>query len=120
MAIDLEDGPLYSLPLVLEKPQRKDVLLLPTRSVHMQPCISDAYRSHQVPGNIQPVPTVLGHTQDAHMDPIPGPAEIAVNALGLVDTGYRQTLSTFSTVINGITRVCHPNSRWSSLTDNHA
>jgi len=116
-------GPSYSnLPLspVLEKPRGKNVLLLPTRSVHMQSCIADAYRSYQVPGDIQPVLTVLGHTQDAHTDPISGPAEIAVNALGLVDTRYRQTLSTFSTVINGITRVCHPNGRQSSLTDNHA
>jgi len=70
--------------------------------------------------DIQPVPTVLSHTQDAHMDPIPDPAETAVDALGLVDTRYRQTLSTFSTVINGIIGVCHFNARWSSLTDNHA
>ena len=71
--------------------------------------------------DIQPGLTVLSHTQDTHMDPIPGSVDIAVNALGLVDTtGYCQTLSTFSTVINGITIVCHPNSRWSSLTDNHA
>jgi len=54
------------------------------------------------------------------MDPIPDPAETAVDALGLVDTRYRQTLSTFSTVINGIIGVCHFNARWSSLTDNHA
>jgi len=85
----------------------------------MQPCIAGAYRSHQVPGDIQPVPTLLGHTQDAHMDPIPGQAEIAVDAHGPVDTGYRQTLSSFSTVINGIIGVCHPNGRRSSLTDNH-
>jgi len=97
---------------------------------HAATCIADAYRFHQVPGDIQPVPTVLGNTQDAHMDSIPGPMQIAANALGCVDTamtqldaintGYRQTLSTFSTVVNGITRVCHPNGRQSSLTDDHA
>ena len=114
------------LPPALEKPQGRDVQLLPTRSVH----IADTYGFHQVPGNIQPVLTVLGNIQDAHMDSIPGPARIAVSAIGLVDTamtqlnatntGYRQTLSAFSTVVNGITRVCHPNGRQSSLTDDHA
>ena len=64
------------------------------------------------------------------MGPIPGPANIAIDAIGPIDTAvtqldaihtaYRQTLSTFSTVVNGITRVCHPNSRWSSLIDDHA
>jgi len=63
------------------------------------------------------------------MGSIPSPAEIAVNALDLIDSamiqgdainaGYRQTLSTFSTVINGISRVCHPNARQSSLTNDH-
>jgi len=53
------------------------------------------------------------------MDSIPGPAKIAGNSIDLVDTAmtqldaintrYRQTLSTFSTVINGITLVCYPN-----------
>jgi len=50
------------------------------------------------------------------MDFIPGPAEIAIglvdtemNQLGTINTGYRQTLSTFGTVVNGISRVCHPN-----------
>ena len=47
---------------------------------HAVTCIADTYRSHQVPGDIQPVPTVLGSTQDARMDPIPGRAKIAVNA----------------------------------------
>jgi len=97
---------------------------------HAATCIADAYRFHQVLGNIQPVPTVLGNTQDTHMDCIPGPAQVDVNALGHVDTamiqsdaintGYHQTLSTFTTVVNGITMVCHPNGRWSSLTDGHA
>ena len=64
------------------------------------------------------------------MDSIPGPAEIAVNAIDLVDatmtqldatnTGYRQTLSAFSMVVNGITKVCHSNGRPSSSTDDHA
>ena len=83
-----------------------------------------------MPGDIQRVPIALGNTQDAHMNSIPGPAKIAVNAIGPVDTtmtqldtintGYRQTLSTFSTVVNGITRVCHPNGRRPNLTDDHA
>ncbi|KIM53042.1 hypothetical protein SCLCIDRAFT_1223218 [Scleroderma citrinum Foug A] len=78
-----------------------------------------AATTHEVPGDIQPVPTV-GNTQDAHMDPIPGPANIAIDAIGPVDTAvtqldaihtaYRQTLSTFSTVINGITRI-HPHAQ---------
>jgi len=93
-------------------------------------CIPGPYQFPQVSGDIQPVPTVLGNTQDAHMDTIPSLAKNAVDAIGLVDTavtqldaintGYRQTLSTFSTVVNGITRVCHPNGRWSSLADDHA
>ena len=72
-----------------------------------------------MPGDIQPVPTVLGNTQDPRMDSISSSAEIAGNPTDLVDTamtrldtvntGYRQTLSTFITVINDITRVCHPN-----------
>jgi len=78
--------------------------------------------------DIQPVATVLGNTQDAGMDSVPGPAQIAVNTFGFVDTamlgatnpGYRQTLSTFITVVNGIIGVCHPNVRPSSLTDDHA
>ena len=33
-------------------------------------CNADAHRSDEVPlGNIQPVPTVLGNTQDARMTP---------------------------------------------------
>jgi len=93
---------------------------------HAATCISDAYRFHQVPDDIQPVPIVLGDIQDVDMDSIPGSAKIAI---GLVDTamapldtmntGYRQTLSTFITVVNGIIGVCHPNARRSSLTDNH-
>ena len=81
-------------------------------------------------GDIQPIPTVLSNTQDAHMDSIPGSAEIAGNPTDLVDTAitrldtfnnrYRQTLSTFITVINGISRVCHPNRRRSNLTDHCA
>ena len=64
------------------------------------------------------------------MDSTPGPAKIPADALGFVDTamtqsdtintGYRQILSTFTTVVNGITRVCHPHNRRSSLTDDHA
>ena len=86
--------------------------------LHAFTYISDAYEFFQVPGDIQLVPTVLSNTQDAHVDSISGPAKIAVNSIDVVDaamsqldtvnTGYRQTLSTFSTVINGITRVCHP------------
>ena len=86
---------------------------------HSVTCIADPYEFHQVPDDVQPVLTVLGNTQDARMDSIPGPAKVAVNSIDLVDTamsqldiisiGYRQTLSTFSTVINGITHVCHPN-----------
>lgn len=87
---------------------------------HAVTCTTDAYGFHQVPGDIQPVPTVLGYTQDAHVHPrIPGLAKIAVDSIDLVDTamtqldtintGYRQTLNTFSAAINGITRVCHPN-----------
>ena len=86
---------------------------------HAVTCIADAYELHQVRGITQLGPTVLGNTQDPHMDSIPGSAEIAGNPTDLVGTGmtqldtinarYRQTLSTFSTVINGITRVCHPN-----------
>ena len=97
---------------------------------HATTCISDTYRFHQVPGDIQPVSTVLRNRQDARMDSTPSPAKIAVNALGLIgtamirvdaiNTGYRQTLSTFSTIVNGITRVCHVNSKRSSLTDDHA
>ena len=96
---------------------------------HTATCIAHTYQFHQVPGDIQPVPTVFGNTQVAHMDCIPGPAKIAVNAIGLIDTTmtqldainteYRQTLSTFSTVVNGIIGVCHPNGRGSSLTDDH-
>ena len=91
--------------------------------------ISDAYGFFQVPGDIQPVPTVLSNTQDVQVDSIPGPAKITVNSIDVVDTamtqldtintGYRQTLSTFTTVINGITLVCHPNRR-RSLTDDYA
>ena len=94
---------------------------------HAATCIPDTYRFHQVPGDIQAVPTVLCNTQDSHMNYIPDPAELTVNAIGPVDTaisqldviniGHRQTLRTLSTVANGITRVCHPNSRRSSLTD---
>ena len=72
----------------------------------------------------QSIPTNL---EDAVMDSIPGPANIEI---GLVDTamaqldttntGYRQTLSTFSTVVNGIIRVCHPSCGRSSLTDDRA
>ena len=97
---------------------------------HAVTCIPDAYRFHQVPDNIQPVPTVLGNIQDTDTDSIPGPAEIAVNTLGLIDTamtqlgtintGYRQTLSTFSRVVNGMTRVRYPNGRRSSVTDDRA
>ena len=86
---------------------------------HSVTCIADPYEFHQVPDDVQPVLTVLGNTQEAHIDSIPGPAKISVNSIDLVDTvmtqldtinsGYRQTLSTFTTVINGITRVCHPN-----------
>jgi len=82
---------------------------------HAATCIPDAYRSYQVPSDIQAVLTVLGGTQDAHMDSTPDPAKIAANA-GLLDTaatkldstsaGYRQTLSTFSTVVKDITKVC--------------
>jgi len=92
--------------------------------------IAHAYRFHQVQGEIQSVPPVLGNTQDAHMYSISGPAQDAVDAIGRVDTAmtqldvintaYRQTLSTFSTVVNGITMVCHPNGRRPSLTDDHA
>ena len=95
--------------------------------VHAATCIPDTYRFHQVPGDIQVVPTVLRNTQDSHMNYIPGPAELTVNAIGPVDTAmsqldvtnieHHQTLRTLSTVANGITRVCHPNSRRSSLTD---
>ena len=91
--------------------------------------IVDAYRFHQVSGDIQPVPTVHGNT-DAPVDSIPDLAKIAVSAIGPVDiamtqldaihTGFRQILSTFSTVVNGITGVCHPNGRRLSLTDYHA
>ena len=97
---------------------------------HTATCIADAYQFHQVPGDIQPVPTVLGDTQDAPVDSVAGPAQIAADTTGQVDsattqldaitTTYRQTLSTFSTVVNGITGVCHPNTRRSSLTDDHA
>ena len=86
---------------------------------HAVTCIADPYEFHQVPDDVQPVVTVISNTQDAHMDSIPGPAKLAVNSVDLVDTamtrldtintGYRQTLSTFSTVVNGITRVCHLN-----------
>ena len=89
--------------------------------------ITNTYGFHQVPGNIQLVLTVLGNIQDTLMDSIPGPARIAVNEISLVDTAmtqldaintsYRQTLSAFSTVINGITSVCHPNGRRSGSTD---
>ncbi|KIM57760.1 hypothetical protein SCLCIDRAFT_1119387 [Scleroderma citrinum Foug A] len=67
--------------------------------------------THKVPDDIQPVPTVLGNTQDA---------EAAITQLDSINTGYRQTLSTFSTVVNGITRVCHPNRRQPCLTNDHA
>ena len=97
---------------------------------HAATCIADAYQFHQVPGDIQPVPTVLGDAQDASVDSVAGPAQIAADTTGQVDsattqldaitTTYRQTLSTFSTVVNGITGVCHPNTRRSSLTDDHA
>ena len=93
------------------------MLPLHTRSAHI--CIADAYRFYCVPGTIQLVPTVLGDIQGADMNTIAGPAETTVNAIGLVDsamtqldtinTGYRQTLSAFNAVVNGITRVCHPN-----------
>ena len=97
---------------------------------HAATLIADAYRSHQVPGDIQPVPTLLGNLQDAHMDSVAGPAQIAADTIGHVDTAmtqsdaitttYRQTLSTFSTVVNGITRVRHPNGRRSTFTNGHA
>ena len=86
---------------------------------HAAACIADLHGFHQMLGDIQPIPTVLSNTQDVHMDSILGSAEIAGNPINLVDTamtrldtinnGYRQTLSTFIMVINGITRVCHPN-----------
>ncbi|KIM51342.1 hypothetical protein SCLCIDRAFT_33521 [Scleroderma citrinum Foug A] len=76
-----------------------------------------AAATHEVPGDIQAVLTVLCNTQDSHMNCIPGPAELTVNAIGPVDTaisqldviniGHRQTLRTLSTVANGITRI-HP------------
>ena len=79
-------------------------------------CIANAYGFRQVQGDIQPVPTVPGNIQDADMDCIPGAAktavglaDAAVTPLDTINTGYRQTLSTFTTVINGINRVCHPN-----------
>ena len=94
---------------------------------HAATCIADAYQFHQVVGDIQPVPTVLGDTQDAPVDSVAGPAQIAADITGQVDsattqldaitTTYRQTLSTFSAIVNGITGVCHPNTRQSSLTD---
>ena len=91
---------------------------------HATTCITDNYAFHQVPGDVQPFPTVLGSTQDAQMDSITGSArfaigvvDTAVTQLDTINTGYRQTLSTFSTVVNGITRVCHPNCRRSSFTD---
>ena len=81
-----------------------------------------------MPDNVQATLTVLDNTQ-GHIDSIPGPVQIAVNALHLVDTTmtqsgvinteYHQTLSTFTTIINGITRVCHPHNRWPNLTDEH-
>jgi len=84
--------------------------------VHAVTCIADAHGFHQVLGDIQPVPIVLGNTQVAHMDSIPGSVQIAIGLvdtamtqLDTINTGYRQTLSTFSTVVNGITQVCHPN-----------
>ena len=86
---------------------------------HAAACIADLYGFHQMLGDIQPIPTILSNTQDMHMDSILSSAEIAGNPTNLVDTamtrldtinnGYRQTLSTFIMVINGITRVCRPN-----------
>ena len=96
---------------------------------HAATCTADFHRFHQAPGGIQPLPTVLDTTQDRRMDSTPGPAKIPADALGFVDTltsqwdaintGYRQTLSTFSTAVNGITGVRLPNGRCSSLTDAH-
>ena len=96
---------------------------------HAATCIADSHRFHQASGSVQPVPTVLDTTQDGRMDSIPGPAKINADALGFVNTptsqldaintGYRQTLSTFSTAVNGITGVRLPNGRCSSLTDDH-
>ena len=63
------------------------------------------------------------------MDSIPGPAKINADALGFINTptsqldaintGYRQTLSTFSMAVNGITGVRLLNGECSSLTDDH-
>ncbi|KIM69301.1 hypothetical protein SCLCIDRAFT_19907 [Scleroderma citrinum Foug A] len=88
-----------------------------------------ATTTNEVPGDIQPVPTVFGNTQVAHMDCIPGPAKIAVNAIGLIDTTmtqldainteYCQTLSTFSTVVNGIIGI-HPYAQMAFSTLNRA
>ncbi|KIM66108.1 hypothetical protein SCLCIDRAFT_399265 [Scleroderma citrinum Foug A] len=79
-----------------------------------------AASTHEVPGDIQPVPTVLGDAQDASVDSVAGPAQIAADTTGQVDsattqldaitTAYRQTLSTFSTVVNGITGI-HPSAQ---------
>ena len=96
---------------------------------HAATFIADSHRFHQAPGGIQPVPMVLDTTQDGCMNSIPGPAKIPADTLGFVDTptsqldaintGCRQTLSTFSTAVNGITGVGLPNSSWSVLTDDH-
>jgi len=80
-----------------------DSLILVERlsSSNLESGFGRLYRFHQGEGNLQPVPTVLGNTQDAYMNSIPGPAQIVVNAPSLVDTamtqldntGYRQTLT---------------------------
>ena len=97
---------------------------------HAATFIADTHRFHQALGGIQHVLPVLDTTQGGRMDSIPGPAKIPADGLGFVDTptsqldavntGYRQTLSIFTTVVNGITGVRLPNGRWSSLTDDHA
>ena len=123
-------GPSYlnlPLPLVLEKGRAAATLEV---RAHSATCIADAYLFYQVPVDILPVPTVLGNTQDTRMGSISGTAKITVNTLSLVytaitqldvtNTGYPQTLSTFNTVVNGITRVFHPNGRRLSSTDDHA
>jgi len=81
-------------------------------------------KSFHAVNHIQSIPTGV---EDADMDSIPGPANIeiglvdtAMTQLDTTNTGYRQTLSTFSSAVNGITRVCHPGCGRSSLTDDRA
>ncbi|KIM66068.1 hypothetical protein SCLCIDRAFT_399095, partial [Scleroderma citrinum Foug A] len=122
---------------VFEEPMAIDLENL--RAVVLEPSTSTgpgettgkgrAAATHKVPGDIQPVPTLLGNLQDAHMDSIAAPAQIAADTIGHVDTAmtqsdaitttYRQTLSTFSTVVNGITRI-HPSAQMALSALNRA